>query len=134
MHLEKSSFGYNLITSNGAKQNLNTDDAEISKSRLDYISGLMKRLRNLFLSVLPVDYCCIMLYGADDQSDPCESGSDQQIETKHLEYMGQAIGLLRYKALDNIKEDDRAKIDMLADLYGYLIYHHLMMFEVTNID
>ncbi len=135
MKVEKSSFGYKLTNPKVDKKAADTKSDELTQHHLQFVSGLIKRLRNLFLSVVPADYCGIMLAGVPESSQMTNEEADSlQLNAIPLIYLGQEIGILKYHLTENVISGDDDKIKMLADLFGYLIYYHLLMYEFLTND
>lgn len=127
MTLKKSNLGNKLIKQTDDNHCVEKITGDLPECQLEYITGLVKRLRNLFLSIIPADYCCVMLFGIDDKT--VDKDPKLGLINCPLVHNGNEIGLIRYHAHNTISVDDEVKIRMLADLFSYLLYFNLLMLE-----
>ncbi|MCP4580183.1 MAG: HAMP domain-containing histidine kinase [candidate division Zixibacteria bacterium] len=129
MHLEKLNFGYKLIS--------NTRAANISNKRNsadqpgENALELIKRLRNMFKSFFPVSECNISLHYEDNivkNISPKNGCIDTDLKNDiviPLKYGNNIVAFMKVTAEEKLSEKHLAKINMLADLFAFLIYHHL---------
>jgi len=130
MKVEKSSFGYTLNKHSTDEKSSDNVVQTLSSEHIQFLSGLLKRLRNLFLSVVPTNYCCIKLLGVEDDQGAEKIPFDQsELRSVKLEYLGHEIALMSFQRTDKFTIEDEDKVVMLTDLFGYLVYYHLLMYE-----
>lgn len=130
---KKINFGYKLLSENKGKAQI-----PISKNNHnppafgDDLSGLIKRLRNLFNSLIPEADCQIVLNYEDNfvkslnLNCACLSNPNDNDNIIPLKYNRSVIAHMYISDKEILSAKNQAQVNMLADLYGFLIYHHLI--------
>ena len=141
MRVEKSNFGYKLITSNQYIDSQHESPESKLDHEVDEMEGLLKRLRNMLVSLFPIDYCLIELVDQEKAADYIAenkkvlSHSADSIIVLSLDYKGNTVGLLRYTLYAELTELQYSKLKMIADFCGYLIYNFTNKFNSeTGLD
>jgi len=132
VRVKKVNFGYKLVSGSKNENQVtshNFDNVPCAFS--DDLSGLIKRLRNMFNSFFPEAKCRIALNFENrfvksmNPSCICTQPAEEHKNIIPLKYNQSIIAFLEFANKDTLSEQNQTKINMLADLFGFLIYHHL---------
>jgi len=137
VRVKKDTFGYKLILDNKDEaHSIASDNDSGACAFCDDLSGLIKRLRNLFNSLFPEADCQIIINNEDDfvkrlnSSCDCIKVNNDNKNVILLKYNQSLVAIMYISDKEILTPPNLAKINMLADLYGFLIYQHLLAHQL----
>jgi len=133
MQLEKSNIGYRLIKPENFRYKADNNQPLIDdySAKIEYLQGLLKRLRNMLISLFDLEYCRIEMLPCEGYDDEITDGAqdDRELEKDYyivpVAYKDALIGQIKYLYSNEDNKESLGKIEMMADLAGYLIYYFL---------
>ncbi len=132
MRVKKVNFGYKLVSSSNNETQTTAYNIENKPCVFcDDLSGLIKRLQNMFNSFFPESKCRITVNFEDQfvkslsSNCTCSKIVEENENIIPLKYNQSIMAFMEITKKEILSEQYCAKINMLADLFGFLIYHHL---------